>query len=196
MLALSTSVQTWLLGLVALIVGAVLGHLSGRAADSRRLAAEDARRWVSDRRHLYARFLGLVESLHREADSLACFLPEQPGDWSKPDDEAFLFEESFDWMTRWDDEVQPLLGEVELMATQPVADLAARAAHGILAAVPQSQHLGPDRRHSARRAGRNAMREELGIGPVTNTAPGDPEWPWLPIEQTPESARRRHPSGE
>lgn len=212
MLALSTTVWTWLLGLIALVVGAVLGHLSGLAADSRRLSADDARRWVHDRRQLYARYLGLIESLHRQADSLACFLPDLPGaPWREPDDEAFLFEESFEWIARWDDDVQPLLGEVELMASQPVADLAARAAHGILAAVPQCQYLALDERRIVPEsfenawpllkgsralidALRNAMREELGIGPITNTAPGDPDWPWLPTDNPSQGSSVRHAS--
>lgn len=184
-------------GLLALL-GALLSWLVNRSGDKRRLDAEDERRWMKDRRSLYARYLSLIEQLDREAGSIACFLPsntEAPAISEK--DEAFVREMSHEWIGRWDDEVQPALSEMELMAEPKLADLAARAAHAILAAVPQIQIVDIDTGENTitpsdygrywRTAKevrpvietmRNEMRSELGLHAVTNKALTDPDWPW------------------
>lgn len=215
----ATSVGTWLFSLGGVVIGVAVGHLSGRAADRRRFAAEDARRWLSERRALYARYLALVEGLQRSADDVACLLRDDDGSPPVDGDAARdIRERSNEWIGRWQDEVLPMLTEIELMASQQVSDLAARSSHGILAAIPQVQYLAPDRSQitpetyrdcwtTSQLAGdliaalRNAMRAELGLGPVENTAPGDPAWPWLtdrpPDEHHPPlRSQRDHPSAQ
>jgi len=210
MLALSTTTSTWLLSVLAALLGSAATYLLSRSGDRRRLAAEDQRRWLNDRRTLYARYLGMVERLERDADSIGCFLPHD-GDappMDDDDDERLVREMSQEWMERRDMELQPLLSEVELLATPKVADLAARAAHAVLAAVPQPQHLGPGRSritptaysdhwptqqmaNGIRELLRNEMRAELGLDPVSNQAPGDHAWPWLPDQPSYEDHRAR-----
>jgi transposase-like protein len=53
-------------------LGAGLTWLGSRANDKRRLAAEDDRRWLADRRKVYASYLGLAQSLQEEIDDAAC----------------------------------------------------------------------------------------------------------------------------
>lgn len=124
------------------------------------------------------------------------------------EDEQLAREMSQEWMERWDTELQPLLSEMELLATPDVADLAARAAHGILSAVPQPQYLGPGQSKMTpdaysdhwptqqmatglRELLRNAMRLELGLDPVSNQAPSDRNWPWLRDQPSFEDHRNR-----
>jgi len=185
-------------GLLALL-GALLSWLVNRSGDKRRLDAEDERRWMKDRRSLYARYLSLIEQLDREAGSIACFLPhdsEAPAMSEK--DEALIREMSHEWLALWDDDVQPALSEMELMAKPKLADLAARAAHAILTAVPQTKIVGVGNGEdivtpsdygrywqTAKRvrpvieAMRNEMRSELELHAVMNKAPTDPDWPWI-----------------
>lgn len=197
MFAVSTATTTWLLSVLAALLGSAATYLLSRSGDRRRLAAEDERRWLNDRRTLYARYLGLVERLERDADSIACFLPhdeDSPG--MTHDDERLVREMSQEWMERWDTELQPMLTEMELLATPKVADVAARAAHGVLEAVPQPQQLGAGRSRitpavysdhwptqqmakGLRELLRNEMRVELGLDPVSSQAPDDRNWPWL-----------------
>lgn len=209
MLALSTASSTWLLTVLAALLGSAATYLLSRSGDRRRLAAEDERRWLNDRRTLYARYLGLVEHLEREADSIACFLPHDQEAPAMTDEDEHIVREMFqEWMERWDMELQPMLSEMELLATPKVADLAARAAHGILAAVPQPQYLGPGKSRitpeaysdhwptqqmasGLRELLRNAMRVELGLDTVSNQAPGDHSWPWLPDQPSFEDHRKR-----
>lgn len=197
MFALSTATTTWLLSILAALLGSAATYLVSRSGDRRRLAAEDERRWLNDRRALYARYLGLVERLERDADSIACFLPhDEDAPAIKDDDERLVREMSQEWMECWDTELQPMLSEMELLATPKVADVAARAAHEILEAVPQPQYLGPDDSRitpavysdhwptqrmamGLRELLRNEMRIELGLDPVLNQAPDDRNWPWL-----------------
>lgn len=198
MLALSTVFSTWLLTVLAALLGSAATYLLSRSGDRRRLAAEDERRWLNDRRTLYGRYLGLVEHLERDADSIACFLPHDPDSPAIEDEDERIVREMFqEWMERWETELQPMLSEMELLATPKVADLAVRAAHGILAAVPQPQYLGPgsskitpevysdhwptqQMARGLRELLRNAMRVELGLDTVSSQAPDDHNWPWLP----------------
>lgn len=196
-LALSTATTTWLLSLVAALLGSGATYLLSRAGDRRRLAAEDERRWLNDRRTLYARYLGLIERLERDADTIACFLPnDRHAPAMTEDDEQMVREMMIEWMERWDTELQPILSEMELLASPGVADLAARAAHGVLAAVPQTQYLGSGRRtitpafysdhwptqqraQALRERLRNGMRAELGLELVPGRESPDDNWPWL-----------------
>lgn len=207
--ALSTVTTTWLLSVLAALLGSAATYLLSRAGDRRRLAAEDERRWLNDRRTIYARYLGLIERLERDADSIACFLPhDEDANEITAEDERIIREMFQEWMECWDTELQPMLSELELLATPKVADVAARAAHGVLAAVPQPQHLGSG--HSRiipavysdhwptqqmakgmRELLRNEMRVELGLEPVSDQAPRDRNWPWLDDQPSLDDHRSR-----
>lgn len=198
MFALSAVTSTWLLSVLAALLGSAATYLMSRSGDRRRLAAEDERRWLNDRRTLYARYLGLVEYLERDADSIACFLPHDEDAPAMDDENERLVREMFqEWMERWDRELQPMISEMELLASPKVADLATRAAHGILAAVPQPQYFGQGHSritpavysdhwptHQMAKGLRellgNEMRIELGLDLASNQATDDHDWPWLP----------------
>jgi hypothetical protein len=155
------------------------------------------------------RYLGLVERLERDADSIACFLPhDEDAPAIKDDDERLVREMCQEWMERWDTELQPMLSEMELLATPKLADVAARAAHGILEAVPQPQHLasGDSRITPAvysdhwpiqqmakglRELLRNEMRVELGLDSVSDQASDDRNWPWLDDQPSFDDQRMR-----
>ena len=55
-------------GVAGTILGVVMTTWLGRSAEQRRLAAEDDRRWLADRRRVYAAFLVLSQSMLREID--------------------------------------------------------------------------------------------------------------------------------
>lgn len=197
MFALSAATTAWLLSILAALLSSAATYILSRSGDRRRLAAEDERRWLNDRRTLYARYLTLVERLERDANSIACFLPhDEDAPAMEDDDDRLVREMSQEWMECWDMELQPMLSEMELLATPRVADVAARAAHGVLAAVPQPQHLGPgvsritpaiysDHWPTQQMAKglhellRNEMRIELGLDTIADRALADRSWPWL-----------------
>lgn len=197
-------VTTWLLSVAALGIGSIGTYLIGLSADRRRLAADDERRWLNDRRSLYARFLSVIEQLEREADRIACFLPhDRHSPPLSADDDRLIREMSFEWITRWEAELQAMLTEIELMASPVIADLAVRASQGVLEAVPQVQHLGggetrvtpaayddhwPVQQAAKDLCGvlRNAMRQELGLAETLTREPlVDADWPWLPDRPSP-----------
>lgn len=116
MFALSAATTTWLLSILAALLSSAATYVLSRSGDRRRLAAEDERRWLNDRRTLYARYLTLVERLERDADSIACFLPhDEDAPAMEDDDERLVREMSQEWMECWDMELQPMLSEIELL---------------------------------------------------------------------------------
>lgn len=220
---LAVAVDTWGLSLVGVVVGVAVGHLSGRAADHRRLSEEDARRWLNDRRTLYAHYLAVITGFENDCSDTACFLPYKRGDPFDDDVRQFIGDETLELFVRWQDDITPGLTEIELMASPKVSDLAARAAFAIYQSAPSVQYPGTDREQivptsygdywpSSQCARdlidllRNAMRVELGLEPVQNMALTDADWPWLPSQratlehyeqqQSHSRAKRRHPSFE
>jgi hypothetical protein len=67
----------------------------------------------------------------QEIDGLAVFLSYDGTQPMSDDDEGIVSEGLFEYQVRWDEEVQPALGEVQLMATSEVVDLADRVS-GVL----------------------------------------------------------------
>jgi hypothetical protein len=195
--ALSTVTTTWVLSVLAALLGSAATYVLSRSGDRRRLAAEDERRWLNDRRALYARYLSLVERLERDADSIACFLPHDEDAAPITGDDERLVREMFqDWMECWDSELQPMLSEMELLATPKLADVASRAAQGILDAVPQPQYLGPGESRIAPAVYSDhwptqQIRVELGLEPTPDRAPADQDWPWMPDQPSDEDHRTR-----
>jgi len=145
---------------------------------------EDTRRWQGDRRSIYARYLSLASVIFRDLDGLASYLaPAAPP--SEEDDleiQKGLDESS----VRLREELQPVLGEVQLLASPEVADLA----HGVSLALMDLADEVDSRSHydayypiSLRtndllKALREAMRRELGVsGELVTQQPR--AWPWV-----------------
>jgi hypothetical protein len=105
--------------------GIVIGHLltarTSRAAEIDRREAEDARRWRSDRRAIYAKYLGLASVMLRDIDGIGCLPYDGSQSLSAEDDEA-IRELLFEYIVDWNEDLQPALGEVQLLASPEVAD--------------------------------------------------------------------------
>ncbi|WP_161180418.1 hypothetical protein [Streptomyces sp. SID4985] len=177
--------------LVGSFGGVLISGSLARRADERRLAAEDERRWLTDRRASYSSYLGLAESMLKEIDSVAAFLSydgEQP---IADDDEELIVEGLADYLVKWDEALQPALGEVELLATPGVADLAGRVSGALLelTSYVETRRAFTEYYPSWFQAQdlvevlKNAMRVELGVSATLRDATlgrRSAEWPWLP----------------
>lgn len=71
------------------IGGVLLGGYFTKRTEQRRVANEDERRWLADRRHVYATYLALITSMLRSIDSMSSFLPSE-GKAALPDAESIL----------------------------------------------------------------------------------------------------------
>lgn len=185
--------------------GVILTSVLAQRADARRLNADDERRWLADRRVIYARYLSMAEALLTQIDAVAVFLPY---DGTKPisdEDEAILSEGLVEYFMRWDDDLQPALFEVQLIAGSPtVSDLADRVSGALMEITSVVELRGhfveyyPDwfRTRDLVAVLRNAMRVELNLPALPNRSLDD-EWPWLADRPDADSyvqMRGHHPS--
>jgi hypothetical protein len=90
------------IGIVGVIGGILLTALVTKGAESRRLAAEDQRRWQSDRRSVYSAYLGHAEVLLRNLDSVGVFLAHEEPGLADPVDEALVREGLMEYVEQWD----------------------------------------------------------------------------------------------
>ncbi len=187
-------------GVAGTILGVVMTTWLGRSAEQRRLAAEDDRRWLADRRRVYAAFLVLSQSMLREIDGVAGFLPYRGDEEVADEDEAFMTDGLMDYHVRWDDELQPALSDVQLVAGRGVADLADRVSGALMEITAVVERRGPFvdyypgwfRAQDLLGVLRNAMRAELGLNDAIEAAyPRDAEWPWLSERPSEEEYIRR-----
>lgn len=170
------------------IAGVLLSGWISRGADERRVASEDERRWLVERRQIYGVFLGLAESMLQEIDGLAVFLSSDGGQALSEDDEVLVREGLLEYHLRWDEDLQPALGEVQLMATSPVVDLADRVSGALmeLTATVELRNAFDDhypmwfQARDLLQVLRNSMRAELGLAEIDVTSPRSSDWPWLP----------------
>lgn len=205
----ATALLTGGFGLLGALGGVLLNSAMTRGADERRLEAEDQRRWLTDRRAVFAAYLGLAEAILRELDAAAVHLrkrhePSQE-DWDAVERAVAHF------FRRWDDDLQPALGEVQLLASPTVADLAERVSWALIEISWDIQHWVPfedyysgwNLERDLLAVLRNAMRRELGLPETDDGAfPRDPTWPWLPdrpgcqeyLKDHRRQSIRRHPS--
>ena len=70
--------------------------------------------------------------MHREIDSIACFLSYVGKVKIKPKNDGFISEGLTDYFAAWEDELQPLLGELQLVTSNNIADLADRESGGLM----------------------------------------------------------------
>ena len=128
-------VVTGLFALGGVILGSGATHLFGLVAARQKTQAEDDRRWLADRRTIYAAFLGLCESLLWESQKVVWALPrmwdEDVAAGEDPDPESYndsLTNLIYEFHNRVDTELLTALGELQLMAGPQVADSAIRSA--------------------------------------------------------------------
>jgi hypothetical protein len=186
---LVTALLTGAFGLGGVLGGVLLTSHFAQRADQRRIISEDERRWLADRRQVYARYLAIVTSMLRSIDGTSSFLGSEEKA-ARPDDESILKEDVFTFYQRWDNELQPVLGEVQLLANPKVAELADRTSWALmeLNGFIDSRQLfeivteyGFKTRYLLE-AVRNAMRAEIGLTSSIQTFPMPKDWPWLPDE--------------
>jgi hypothetical protein len=187
--------------LAAGVVGAVLAGVFARLGQKRGYQAEIDRQWITDRRAVYARYLALAEVMHREIDSIACFLSCDGKDKVKQEDDDLISEGLIDYFATWEDDLQPLLGELQLVASRNVADLADRVS-GALMEMTRFLELrqaftsyypvwfqAQDLIHVLR----NEMRVELGLDSHGESSRADHDWPWLASRPSAETYIQTHP---
>jgi hypothetical protein len=187
---ITTAVLTGTFGLCGVLGGVLLSGYFSRRAERSRVASEDERRWLADRRHVYAAYLAIVTSMLRNIDSMLAFLPASEAKKITAKDESFLKEEVFDFYGRWDDELQPALGDVQLLAGPSVAELADRTSWALMELngfmdSRQNYEIVNEYAFKTRYlldAIRNAMRTELGLTSPIKTFPMPEDWPWLSDE--------------
>lgn len=185
---LTTAIIAGGVGVSGSLGGVVLSTILGRKAERQRLAEADARRWLNDRRRCYSRFLVLAQTMLRDIDGAACFLPYDAASPSSAEDDEFRKEALLNYHVRWDDELQPLLADLSLLAGAEVGELADRAS-GALMVISGPVEVGgffvdfyPQQLRARDLVGllRNGMRSELGLREVLNLeSPRRGDWPWL-----------------
>lgn len=177
------------IGVLGTIIGVVMTTWLGRSAERRRLAAEDDRRWLADRRRIYAGFLVLAQSMLRDIDGVAVFIPYRGDEEVTAEDEALIADGLGDYVGCWDEQLQPALSDVQLVAGAEVADLADRVSGALMEITAVIERRGAFvdyypgwfRAQDLLGVLRNAMREELGLSDAIQTDyPRGSEWPWLP----------------
>lgn len=136
----------------------------------------------------------------REIDGVAVFLPYRGVEEVTDEDATFMAGGLTDYFARWDDQLQPALSDVQLVAGSEVADLADRVSDALMEITGVVEKRGPFvnyypswfRAQDLTGVLRNAMRAELGLNDAIETAyPRDAEWPWLQDQPSEEEYIRR-----
>ncbi len=107
------------------------------------------------------------------------------------------------YFAKWEDELQPLLGEVQLLASPKVADLSDRVSGALMEITAQVEIEGSFSEYypgwfqadDLINVTRNAMREELGLEAVGSdrwALRRDNGWPWLDERPPRESYVQEH----
>jgi hypothetical protein len=148
---------------------------------------EDSRRWHGDRRELYAKYLGLTSLLLNDIDGLGVYHPDNLQRPMLATETEHLDEGFSKYVGTWARQLQPALGEIQLLASAEVADLADRASSALFklyAAFGKSslfEFIGMMRRTADLVSVlRDAMRRELGVSSELKPHGHSADWPWLP----------------
>ena len=197
---LVTPILTGGFTLAAGVIGAVLAGVFARQGESRRRQAEVDRQWVTDRRAVFARYLALAEAMHRDIDTIAVFLPYDGSTKIAPQDDELISDELIAYIACWEQELQPLLGELQLVASKNVTDIAERVSGALM-----EMTVFLERRQAFTlyypmwfqaqdliRVLRNEMRTELGLHSHGDSGPVDHGWPWLDSRPSYESYIQDH----
>ncbi|MGW6499602.1 hypothetical protein [Nonomuraea angiospora] len=202
---LAAPILTGAFALAGGLGGVLLTGLITRRNERRRLAADDERRWLNDRRQIYVRYLTLAQEMHRELDSFAVFLSYDGRNPVDDENEKFISDGLLHYFGRWEDELQPILSEVQLMATPPVTDLADRVSGALMEITTVvekrgtfiSYYPGWFQTQDLIDVLRNAMRVELGLPEALSSTPHnrDADWPWLSDRPPRESYSQHDVSG-
>jgi hypothetical protein len=137
----------------------------------------------------------------REVDAVAVFLNYDEAGPPESSDEEIIVEGLQAYYERWDDEVQPALGEVQLLASSEVADLADRVSGALMLLGGEVEQRAPFTLYypmwfqacDLLSVLRNAMRNELGVAErVEDTIPRDDNWPWLADRPSRETYAQGH----
>lgn len=184
-----TAILVGLIGVIGSLGGVALSTFLGARAERRRLAESDARRWIENRQRGYAQYLVLVQAMLRDIDGAASFLPYDDMKSASIEDDELRKELLFEYHVRWDDELQPLLADLSLVAGKQVGELADRVS-GALMEISSTVEVGgffvdfyPQYFRARDLVGllRNAMRSELGINEDLDLeSPRGSDWPWPP----------------
>lgn len=120
---MASEVATGLLALGGALVGSAASYLFGARAAARQTEVEDRRRWLQDRRPLYARYLGSCVSAEQDLYALGHKIPDSlewhrghglTVDWAGYEDRQTTAYRSMRDLV--DADIPSLLAEVELMA--------------------------------------------------------------------------------
>ncbi len=184
---MASQVVTGLLALGGALVGSAASYMFGARAAARQTQVEDARRWLTDRRALYANYLALCESMLREIRELHGTGPHvRASTVAGREYEMVVTPRLSALADREDDELAPALGEVRLMGGFQVGDLAERALEALALGVaslvlddPASSRNDVLLTSEIIHALRNAMRVELGMAGLELGEPRDVDWPYL-----------------
>jgi len=197
---LTTALLTGAFGLGGALGGVLLTSHFAQHADQRRITSEDERRWLADRRQVYAAYLAIVTSMLRSIDGTSSHLSSEAKAVAT-DAESILNEDVSTFYDRWDDELQPALGEVQLLAGPTVAELADRTSWALMELngfIDSRQMFETVMEYEFKtryllEGTRNAMRAEIGLTSPIKTFPMPKDWPWLPGK--PESSDTHRPRG-
>ena len=201
--SLVTALLTGAFALAGGLGGVLLTSKLNRQAQERLQETEDARRWLKDRREIYARFTSKAEAILRAIDSTAVFMSYDGSQPPAADDIDFISEGTLDNSINIDNELEPILFEIQLMASSEVADLADRVCgslreiNGYVAVEKAFIDYYPAWFQALDLVEilRNGMRRELGlIALESGRFPRDHSWPWLPGRPPRESYIQKHPA--
>ena len=191
---LVTSILTGLFALGGALGGVLLSNSLAQRSEKSRLAIDDARQLLSDRRRVYAMYLGLIISLLEEIDRVALYLPDSDQELSAKH-ATKLSDGASQFFEHWGDQLQPALAEVELIASPPVAELASRLSTALLRIGTLIDSHASFIDYYPRnfqtldmlRVVSNEMRRELGQTDAIDNPHRQNDWPWLPDRPSKES---------
>jgi hypothetical protein len=196
---LVTSILTGLFALAGGLGGVLLSNHLTQRSEKTRLAIEDARQLLADRRRVYAAYLGLVTSMLEEIDRVSLYLPDEDQQQLSMKHETKIVEGAIQYYGRFGDQLQPALAEVKLVATPHVAELADRLSEALLSIGTLIDSQAPFTDYYPRafqtidmiQVVGNAMRIELGQPDALEKSSQQHDWPWLPDRPSRESYIRK-----
>jgi hypothetical protein len=181
-------VLTGSFAVIGTLAGVLLNSLLTQRVDRRRVKIEDDRRWLADRRHIYVKFLSLMDSLLDQVVNIPLgSYDSSTKKWARDPETEDELEE---FVNRVNSELYPALGELRLIATSTVAKFAERTSDAIMLVWEDIAASGGGDTYKPTRnlldATRNAMRLELGLPDSIASGPTQAEldqWPWLSADE-------------